>query len=218
MFSKLNRLFLAGFVLVSPLGVIRPGHAETSQTPVSAQTIKLEAFKARFDSLKASVAEMSAFNKALASAEKTQAGARVAIDLGSSFSGWGTVVGALSGTALYGMRAFPDAALVKNLNSPTKVIFIGSVVVAVVGIASLGGGKYLVDITQPDIDSAKRDIEQRLAYIAEEKAAISKLAEGYGATINQNIISWEGVPEGLRVFGGSSLNLNDLGGFLPKAQ
>lgn len=216
MFSKINRLFVSGVIMASAVGVTNHGFAATtSDVAVQAQTFKLEQLKSRFESLKSSVNELNEFNKALASAERTKAGWTFLVEHGSSFSGGGTFISGASLIAMLGARVFPEIERVRRLNKPAAWLFVGGIVLIATGLTSEFHGRYAVEMADADIKAAQSDITQRLAYIETEKGAIAKLSEGYGATISNSVISFEGVPQGLQVFGGSSLNLNDLKGVLP---
>lgn len=217
MFSKINRMFVSSVALAAFVGTMHLSvAATTSDVAVQAQTFKLEQLKSRFESLKSSVSELNEFHKALASAERTKAGWTFLVEHGSSFSGGGTFITGTSLIAMLGARVFPEIERVRRLNKPAAWLFVGGIVLIASGLTSEFHGRYAVEMADADIKAAQSDISRRLDYIETEKGVIAKLSEGYGATISNSVISFEGVPQGLQVFGGSSLNLNDLNGVLPK--
>lgn len=217
MFNQLNRKWIAGIVsgvvMLSSAGVV---HAvDTTSVPVQAQTLKLEELKSRFENLKTNVNELDAFYEAMSKATKTKAGWTFLVEEGPAFSGWGTFGSVASLLALVAKRAIPESERLKLLEKPAAWILVGGIVLIATGLTAQGYGRYYVEMADADIEAAKKAIDVRLGQIETQKSAIAKLSEDLGATITNSIISFEGVPQGLQVFGGSSLNLNDLKSSLP---
>lgn len=217
MFNQLNRKWISGIVsavfMLSSAGVV---HAvETTSVPVQAQTLKLEQLKERFETLKSNVNELDTFYTSLAKATKTKAGWTFMVEEGPAFSGWGTFSSAASLLALVAARVIPESERLRLVKKPAAFILVGGIVLIATGLTAQGYGRYFVEMADADIEAAKKAIDVRLGQIETQKSAIALLCKDLGATITNSIISFEGVPQGLQVFGGSSLNLNDLKSSLP---
>ena len=195
---------MAGAMLLN--GV--PAMAETSSVPVTIQEMNLREIKVAFDRLKQTQRETREFRNALAAAEKSRGSYTLRLEKSESAYTIGTLVALGGSSAIYGMRVTPLRTFSQVAQKPTLV---GVVIGGVLAV----GGYYFADeatgklvIAEADIKNAQSNIDQLSSIMAEDAAFIKSRSANLGATVNNNIVSYEGMPEALKVFGGQSLNLN----------
>ena len=202
--TNVLKVLMAGAMILNGVSAL----AETTSAPATIQEMNLREIKVAFDRLKQTQRESREFHNALATAEASKGSYTLRLSKAESAYTMGTLV-ALSGSgAVYGMRITPTRTLSQIAQKPTIVgVVIGGVVAAVgLYVADDASGKLVVSEAQ--MKNAQSNITQLASIMAEDAAFIKSRSANLGATVNQNIVSYEGMPEALKVFGGQSLNLN----------
>ncbi|MEQ1875640.1 MAG: hypothetical protein ABL958_03275, partial [Bdellovibrionia bacterium] len=89
-------------------------------------------------------------------------------------------------------------------------IAISGVFVAI-GIANFAGSAYKLHLAEGQKIEAETNLSNARANLDIEKQVILELSKDLGAKVQNNIISYEGLPQQIRaILGGSSLNMVDM--------
>lgn len=185
-------------------------HAETTSVPVSLQSLKVTQLKDRFETLRDNAEKLQVLNKGLRAAKEAEGGWTVTLDFGKNLSGWSTPFVVTGSVLRYAMSLTPNLEVSKIGRRPTNVMLVIAGVVLTSGVAVTGGSVWKLNISQGQKIEAEANIAAVQQVIEMDKQVIVKMATDLGAKVTNNVISFEGIPEGVRVFGGQGLNLNQI--------
>ena len=205
---KLVKLVLVGAMALNTSAAFATQPA-AGQTSVALQALKIQELKARYDEYKKNQAQVVTFNKAISDAQESQGTWNVVIGNGTKAEVWGMIFLMPSIGARYGVSFLKTTDFYRLGAKPLNVGILVAGLAVGTGVVTQVGGTYFLSITTAQKQAAERNLATVTGMMDTDRAAILKLSEELGARVSNNIVSFEGLPEALKILGGSNLNLNN---------
>jgi hypothetical protein len=201
MFAKL--LVMTAVALNAAVGM-------AENTSVTLQAAKVAQLEEQLSSLRQDARDLEIFSKALGEAKRMEGIFRVTFTEMDTVIGLSTGFLTTSSTTAWGMSVTKNLTFSANGFKPTVTVVKVSGIALAAGILVKAGSAYYLNIAEGDKIEAEQNIANVKSVMESKKDAIKNLAQGLGATVNENIIT--GLPAGLSnlVNGGGMLNLNNL--------
>ena len=210
--SNISKLLVIASLSVNTLAFAQQEapQSQLSQVSVSLQAGKLEQLKASLVLLSEKQKSIQAFNKAIGEAKKTEGGYEVIFDESMSTIHWSKFFFIVSILSKVGMKFFPLNPASIAGERPVRILMIASGVVLGGGILGAAGSQYKLIQSAGEREEMLRNIADAQSVMDTQKAVVAQMSKGLGATVNQSIISYEGVPNAVKYLGVSKLDLNQI--------
>ena len=184
--------------------------AFADRMPAELQSLKIQEIARRYEGLKQNQEALIQLSEALSNAKRMEGGWEVILDTGKSTVNWSKwfLIPALFLRAA--ISYYPTEAFYRVAKTPTNIIITLAGVTLASGVVTQAGAVYKLNLSEAERIKAQNSIVAVNQVMNVERAAIAELSKDLGAKVVNNVVSFEGIPEGIKALGGTMLNLSDL--------